>query len=431
MAEKSFQYVILGGGVAAGYAAREFAKHGVKSGELAIISKEAVAPYERPTLSKGYLFPESPPRLPGFHVCVGSGGERLLPEWYKEKGIELILSTEIVKADLAAKTLISSSGKTFKYQILVIATGSTVVRLTDFRVPGADAKNIFYLREIDDANKLVEVIKSKKNAKVVVVGGGYIGIELSAALRINNFDVSMLVPEMFRLFTSDIAGFYESYYEKKGVKIIKGSVAAGFTAGSNGEVKEVKLKDGRVVEADIVVVGVGARPLTGLFKGQVAEEKGGIKTDGFFKTSVPDVYAIGDVATFPLKMYNELRRVEHVDHARKSAEQAVKAIKASEEGKAIEEYDYLPYFYSREFDLSWQFYGDNVGETVLFGDNNPASPNPKFGTYWIKDGKIFGAFLEGGSPEENKAIAKVARVQPSIESRDLLAEEGIAFASKI
>lgn len=138
-------------------------------------------------------------------------------------GIELILSTEIVKADLAAKTLISASGETFKYQILVIATGATVcapdvsrkppfclpslparvmvfpslqvVRLTDFRVPGADAKNIFYLREIDDADKLVEVIKAKKNAKVVVVGGGYIGIELSAALRINNFDVSILVPE--------------------------------------------------------------------------------------------------------------------------------------------------------------------------------------------------------------------------------------------
>ena len=100
MAEKSFKYVILGGGVAAGYAAREFAKQGVQPGELAIISKEAVAPYERPALSKAYLFPEGAARLPGFHVCVGSGGERLLPEWYKEKGIELILSTEIVKADL-------------------------------------------------------------------------------------------------------------------------------------------------------------------------------------------------------------------------------------------------------------------------------------------------------------------------------------------
>lgn len=106
------------------------------------------------------------------------------------------------------------------------------------------------------------------------------------------------------------------------------------------------------------------------------------------------------------------------------------AIKAGEEGKPVEEYDYLPYFYSRAFDLSWQFYGDNVGDTVLFGDNNPSTPNAKFGTYWIKDGKIVGAFLEGGSPDENKAIAKVARAQPPVEDVDL-AKEGLAFASKV
>ncbi|PON42833.1 FAD/NAD-linked reductase [Parasponia andersonii] len=434
MAEKSFKYVIVGGGVSAGYAAREFAKQGVNPGELAIISKEAVAPYERPALSKAYLFPESPARLPGFHVCVGSGGERLLPEWYKQNGIELILSTEIVKADLAGKTLVSAAGETFKYEILIIATGSTVIKLTDFGVQGADAKNIFYLREIDDADKLVEAIKAKKNGTAVIVGGGYIGLELGAALRINNLDVSMVYPEpwcMPRLFTSGIAAFYEGYYANKGIKIIKGTVATGFSTNAHGEVTEVKLKDGRVLEADIVVVGVGGRPLTTLFKGQVEEEKGGIKTDAFFKTSVADVYAVGDVATFPLKLYNENRRVEHVDHSRKSAEQAVKAIKASEEGKSVEEYDYLPYFYSRSFDLAWQFYGDNVGDTVLFGDNNPESPKPKFGSYWIKDGKVVGAFLEGGNPEENKAIANVARVQPPVESLDLLKNEGLAFASKI
>nr|AZL41275.1 monodehydroascorbate reductase [Datisca glomerata] len=434
MAEKSFKYVIVGGGVAAGYAAREFVKLGLQPGELAIISKEGVAPYERPALSKAYLFPESPARLPGFHVCVGSGGERLLLEWYEEKGIELILTTEIVKADLAAKTLTTASGELFNYQILIIATGSTVIRLSDFGVQGADAKNIFYLREIDDADKLIEVIKEKKNGKAVIVGGGYIGLELGAALRINNLDVTMVYPEpwcMPRLFTSGIASFYEGYYANKGIKIIKGTVAVGFNSDSTGAVKEVELKDGRVLDADIVVVGVGGRPLTTLFKGQVEEEKGGIKTDAFFKTSVPDVYAVGDVATFPLKLYNELRRVEHVDHARKSAEQAVKAIKAHEEGNAIDEYDYLPYFYSRSFDLSWQFYGDNVGDTVLFGDNNPESPKPKFGTYWIKDGKVIGAFLEGGAPEENKAIAKVARVQPSVENLDHLANEGLSFASKI
>ncbi|KAM7526086.1 hypothetical protein LguiA_015988 [Lonicera macranthoides] len=434
MAEKSFKYVILGGGVSAGYAAREFAKQGVKPGELAIISKEAVAPYERPALSKAYLFPEGAARLPGFHTCVGSGGERLLPEWYAENGISLILSTEIVKAEVSSKTLISVAGETFKYQILIIATGSTVLRLTDFGVQGADAKNIFYLREIDDADKLVEAIKAKKNGKAVIVGGGYIGLELSAVMKINNFEVSMVFPEpwcMPRLFTAEIAAFYEGYYANKGVKIIKGTVAVGFTTDASGEVKEVKLKDGRVLEADIVVVGVGGRPLTTLFKGQVEEEKGGIKTDGFFKTSVPDVYAVGDVATFPMKLYNEIRRVEHVDHSRKSAEQAVKAIFASEEGKVIDEYDYLPYFYSRSFDLSWQFYGDNVGEAVIFGDNNPTSSKPKFGSYWIKDGKVVGAFLESGTPEENKAIATVARVQPPAESLDQLAKEGLAFASKI
>ncbi|ESQ43686.1 hypothetical protein EUTSA_v10015502mg [Eutrema salsugineum] len=158
------------------------------------------------------------------------------------------------------------------------------------------------------------------------------------------------------------------------------------------------------------------KPIISLFKGQVEEEKGGLKTDAFFKTNVPDVYAIGDIATFPMKLYNQMRRVVHVDHARKSAEQAVKAIKAAEEWKSIPEYDYLPYFYSRAFDLSWQFYGDNVGETVLFGDNDPKSPKPKFGSYWIKEGKLIGAFLEGGTFEENKAIAKVARTQPSVES---------------
>ncbi|KNA17456.1 hypothetical protein SOVF_079320 [Spinacia oleracea] len=434
MAEKHFKYVILGGGVSAGYAAREFSKHGLQPGELALISKEAVAPYERPALSKAYLFPEGTARLPGFHCCVGGGGERLLPEWYSEKGIELVLSTEIVKADLFSKSLTSAAGEIFKFDNLIIATGSTVIKLTDFGVKGADAKNIFYLREIDDADKLVEVIKAKKNGKAVVVGGGYIGLELSAALKINDLDVNMVYPEpwcMPRLFTADIAKFYEGYYTNKGINIIKGTVAVGFGSNDNGEVKEVHLKDGRVLEADIVVVGVGGRPLTTLFKGQVDEEKGGIKTDAFFKTSVPDVYAVGDVATFPMKLYGDIRRVEHVDHARKSAEQAVKAIKASEEGKSIEEYDYLPYFYSRSFDLSWQFYGDNVGETVVFGDNDPASSPHKFGTYWVKDGKVIGAFLESGTPEENKAIAKVARVQPAAESLNQLSKEGLGFASKI
>jgi len=110
---------------------------------------------------------------------------------------------------------------------------------------------------------------------------------------------------------------------------------------------------------------------------------------------------------------------------------SVQAIYASAKGTSIEEYDYLPYFYSRAFDLSWQFYGDNVGETVLFGDNDPTSANHKFGQYWIHNGKVIGAFLESGTPEENKAIAKMARAQPPALSLEELAKEGINFATKI
>ncbi|KAL2653327.1 hypothetical protein R1flu_021455 [Riccia fluitans] len=414
MAEKSYKYVILGGGVAAGYAAREFVQQGLKPGELAIISKEAAAPYERPALSKAYLFPESPARLPGFHTCVGSGGERLTPEWYTEKGIDLILNTEVVEGSVAEKTLKTAAGVVYKYNTLIIATGATFIKLSDFGTPGADAKGIYHLREVQDASALYAAIKAIPNGNAVVVGGGYIGLELAAVLRMNNLNVTMVYPEPFcmpRLFVSEIAAYYEGYYKEKGINIIKGTVASGFETNDQGEVQVVKLKDGRELKADIVIVGVGARPNTGLFKDQLTLEKGGFKVDGFFKTSAPDVYAVGDVATFPLKLYDELRRVEHVDHARKSAIQAVQAIKAAEEGKTIEEYDYLPYFYSRAFTLSWQFYGDNVGNAVVWGADTASNVNGKFGAYWVKDGKVIGAFLEGGSPDENKALAEAARNQ--------------------
>ncbi|XP_022985194.1 monodehydroascorbate reductase, seedling isozyme-like isoform X2 [Cucurbita maxima] len=394
---KFFKYLILGGGVAAGYAAREFVKQGVKPGELGIVSEESVTPYERPALSKGYLFPTNAARLPEFHVCVGSGGERLDPKWYEEKG-------------------------------------SRVIKLSDFGVEGDDqAKNILYLRDVKDADKIIEEMRDKKNGKVVVVGGGYIGLEVGAALKLNNLSVTMVYNDpwlMSRLFTKEIAEFYERYYMSRGINLINETSVIELEADSSGEVKKVKLKNGRELEADFVVVGVGARPSTSLFQGQIEMSRGGIKTDGLFKTSIDDVYAIGDVAWFPMKIYNEMRRVEHVDHARKSAMKAVEGIMAK--GKVVEEYDYVPYFYSRVFDLSWRFYGDNVGDaTVVFGNRNPGAKKPKFGCYWIKDGRIMGGFLEGGSDEENKAIQNMAWHQHKVEDLQELKAKGLSFALEL
>jgi monodehydroascorbate reductase (NADH) len=434
MATIDRKYIVVGGGVAGGYAAREFVKLGLQPGELTIFSKEAAAPYERPALSKAYMFPEAPARLPGFHVCVGSGGERQLPDWYAEKGIELKLESEIVKADLENKSLTTDKGDVYSYGTLVIATGSTFLNLADFKTAGADAKGIYYLREVHEADKLVDAIKANKGGEAVVVGGGYIGLELAACLTINKIKVTMVFPDpcfMPRLFTPELASFYESYYENKGVNIIKGTSVTAFEKDDNGHVSKVILKDERTLDSTLVVVGVGAKPLLGPFKGLLEEEKGGIKVDASFKTSDPNVYAVGDIATFPMKMYGDTRRVEHVDHARKSAMQAVQAIKAAEKGEVVDEYDYLPFFYSRSFDLSWQFYGDNVGETVHWGREGAGTSGSKFGAYWVKDNRVMGAFLEGGSPDENKLIAKVAREQPSVNSTQELVSAGLGFASKV
>eukprot|EP00166_Cyanidium_caldarium_P006298 ctg_897.g373 len=172
---RKYDYIILGGGNAAGYAARQFVeKHGVAPHSLAIVSAEAVAPYERPALSKAFLAPESPARLPGFHTCVGAGGERQLPEWYEKHGVDLLLSTEIVRADVKQKTLTARDGQQMQYDKLMVAVGSGVVRLSDFGTPGAELGGIHYLREVADAERLYAAMKEAENQEAVVIGGGYI-----------------------------------------------------------------------------------------------------------------------------------------------------------------------------------------------------------------------------------------------------------------
>ncbi|KAL3693480.1 hypothetical protein R1sor_007131 [Riccia sorocarpa] len=423
---RSFRVVILGGGTAAGYAALEFVKNGFSSGELCIISEESVAPYERPALSKGFLLPEGASRLPSFHTCVGSGQERQLPKWYKDHGIELILDTRVVAADVKNRTLRTASQETVAYKILIIATGARVLRLEEFGIKGSLAPNICYLRGVQDAEKLVQAMAACKSVggKAVVIGGGYIGMESAAALLGNRIPVTMVFPEshcMARLFTPEIAAFYEDYYQSRGVTFKKGTVMGSFERDSQGKVEAVVLKDGSRLSADLVVVGVGIRPNVSLFEGQLTLEKGGIKVNGKMQTSNSSVYAVGDVVAFPLKMYGDLRKLEHVDHARKSAAHAVQAILHPEK---TPDYDYMPYFYSRVFTLSWQFFGDNVGSCILFG----APKSGKFGAYWVNKGKLVGTFLEGGSKDEYAALARVARDRPEVADINLLAIQGLEFA---
>ncbi|KAF3540013.1 hypothetical protein F2Q69_00024560 [Brassica cretica] len=425
---RAFVYVIVGGGVAAGYAALEFTRKGVSGGELCIISDEPVAPYERPALSKGFLLPEDPTRLPSFHTCVGANDEILTPKWYKEHGIELVLGTRVKSVDARRLTLVTSTGETITYNFLIIATGARALKLEEFGVEGSDAENVCYLRDLSDADRLATVIQSSSNGNAVVIGGGYIGMECAASLVINKINVTMVLAGahcMARLFTPKIATFYEDYYMGKGVKFIKGTVLTSFEFDSDKKVTAVNLKDGNQLPADLVVVGIGIRPNISLFEGQLTIEKGGIKVNSQMQSSECSVYAIGDVAAFPVKLYGEMRRLEHVDFARKSARHAVSAIMEPEK---TGEFDYLPCFYSRFFAFSWQFYGDHVGEVVHFGEYEDGEV---FGAYWVKEGHLVGCFLEGGTKEQYETISKATQLKPAVTDMEKLEREGLGFTQTV
>ncbi|CAI9772675.1 unnamed protein product [Fraxinus pennsylvanica] len=425
------EFVIVGGGNAAGYAARTFAEHGLANGKLCIVSKEAYAPYERPALTKVYLFPldKKPARLPGFHTCVGSGGERQTPDWYKEQGIEMLYEDPVVNVDIEKQTLTTNSGKLLKYGSLIIATGCSASRFPD--KIGGNLPGVHYIRDVADADSLIPSLEKAK--KVVVVGGGYIGMEVAAATSGWKLDTTVILPEdhlMPRLFTPSLGQKYENLYQDYGVKFVKGTSIRNLEAGSDGHVAGVKLENGSTIEADMVVIGIGAKPAVGPFeKIGLNSTVGGIQVDGQFRTSIPGIFAIGDVAAFPLKMYNRISRVEHVDHARRSAQHCVKSLLTAH----TEMYDYLPYFYSRVFEYEgsprkvwWQFFGDNVGESVEIGNFDP-----KVATFWIDSGKLKGVLLESGTTEEFQLLPKLARSQPAVNKAKLQNASSVEEALEI
>ncbi|CAM8898324.1 unnamed protein product [Rhodiola kirilowii] len=426
---RDFEYVIIGGGVAAGYAALEFVNRGVSRGQLCIISDELVVPYERPALSKGVLRLEAPALLSSFQTCVASNEQRLTPEWYKEHGIEILLGTLVESADVEQKTLLTDAGETIRFRILLVATGAKALKLGEFGVREPDAENLCYLRNIVDASKLVNVMQACVGGEAVVVGGGYLGMECASSLVTNKIKVTMIFPEshfMARLFTPKIARFYEDYYKARGVDIIKRTIISSFEMGSDSQkVVAVNLRDGRRVPADMVVIAIGIRPNTSLFDGQLTMEKGGIKVNGYMQSSNSYVYAVGDAAAFPIKPFGKVCRLEHADSARKSARHAVAAIM---DPKNTCEFNYLPLFYSRAFQFCWQFYGQREGEAVHFGEYSLGST---FGAYWVANGHLVGSFLEAGTKQQYQAIASATSLGPKVHDLDELERQGLDFAISV
>lgn len=384
------KYAILGGGMVAGFAAQEMVGAGLGRGELTVLSADDEPPYHRPPLSKGFLAGEE--EAPG--ILINEAG------FYDEHGIALRLETRVEAVDLRRRALTLAGGRELGFERLLLATGSEPRRLG---VPGADLDGVFTLRSMSDSRRIRKAAGEAERA--VVVGGGFIGTEVASVLSRQGLDTTIVYRSgrlLEGLFTPEMSRYLESVFREHDVALRPGSEVAGFRG--EGAVAGVDLASGDHLEADLVVVGAGALPVTDLLRGTGLTLDDGVVVDEHLATGVADVWAAGDVARYRDLVFGGRRRVEHWDNAVEQGRLAGRNLLG-----AGEAYERVPYFFSDVFDLSWELWGDPRGaeEVAVRGEVESGS----FSVWWLRDSRVAAAFVMA-RPDEERAAA-----EPLIHSR--------------
>lgn len=357
--------IVVVGASLAGARAAEGAREAGFEGSIVLIGDEPERPYERPPLSKDYL-----------------RGERDDLSWvheesfYSENGIDLQTSTSVTGIDPAAKTVLIDGADPEPYDRLLLATGCEPRRIG---VPGADLEGIHYLRSAADSAALGE--RFLEGPRVAVVGAGWIGSEVAASARQKGCEVTMIEPQevpLERVLGTRIGGLYRDVHREQGVDF-QGSTGVEAFEGS-GRVERVRTSAG-VVDADLVVVGVGVIPRTGLAEAAGIRVENGIPVDAGLRTEVEGIYAAGDVANQFHPFYDGRIRVEHWANARRQGFAAGQAMA----GKEVS-YEELPYFYSDQFDLGMEYAGfaTDWDEVVIRGDEK----GREFIAFWLNEGCV-------------------------------------------
>ena len=340
------------------------------TGTIAMIGRENEPPYERPPLSKDYLAREK--TFDRLYIRP--------PHFWGEKDVRLLLGIEVTAVDVAGHQLALSNGDSFAYGKLVWATGGDPRKLT---IPGADLAGIHAVRTREDCDALMGELDGGVR-HIVVIGGGYIGLEAAAVLTKLECKVTLLeaLPRVLaRVAGPELSAFYEAEHRAHGVDL-RTNVAVDSLVGEKGRVTGVKLADGSVIPAEAVIVGIGIVPAVGPLLAAGAEGPAGILVDDHCRTTLPEVYAIGDCAAFACDFADgTVMRVESVQNANDQATNVAKAICG-----APAPYHALPWFWSNQYDLKLQTAGLSVGydATVLRGDIAARS----FAIIYLKAGKV-------------------------------------------
>jgi NADPH-dependent 2,4-dienoyl-CoA reductase/sulfur reductase-like enzyme len=380
---KRNKYVVLGGGMVAGYAAKELVNRGLSSGELTIISADDALPYERPPLSKGFLSGKDKEA----EILINP------PEWYAQQGIDVKLKTVIQEVDLKKRLVRAKSGEAFEFEYLLVATGA---RARQLDCPRKDLRNVFYLRSLDDSRKIRQTAASVKRA--TVVGGGFIGMEVASVLAQKNIETTLIIREdrvWSRVFTPAMSEFFERYYASRGVRLLKRETVSRLEG--QDSVSTAVLSSGSKVPCEMVVAGVGASPVTELFIGTGLAVDNGIVVNEYLETNQTGVYAAGDVANYFDTVFNKRRRVEHWDNAVSQGRHWASVVRGDRRP-----FEHVPYFFSDIFDLSYELWGDAEGatQTLTRGDLK----TPSFSVWWLNGNRLIAAFTMN-RPDEERELA--------------------------
>jgi 3-phenylpropionate/trans-cinnamate dioxygenase ferredoxin reductase subunit len=361
--------VIVGGGLAGANAAFELRKRDF-AGRVTLIGEEQEPPYERPPLSKEYLRGEK--SLQDAYV-------RPLDD-YQANGIELLRGRRAVTLDAPTRRVNLDDGTTLGYDALVLATGAAPRTLGS---PRGDVAGVHYLRTAADADAL-RAAASDASA-IAIIGGGWIGSEVAASLRQLGHGVTVISDTerpLERALGPEVAEVYRTVHLEHGVRFVHGRVS-GIEGDTN--VAGVRLEDGRLIPADMVVVGIGAVPRIKLAtRAGLETRQGAILTDEYLRTSVPSIYAAGDVALAWHPRFARHVRVEHWDNAIRQGKAAAANILG-----AAEPYARTPYFYSDQYDVGMEYRGfaPEWGRVVIRGDLAAR----QFHAFWLADGRVSAA----------------------------------------